>query len=172
MISLTSTRDQQPIAQSRRLRIAAWPTRDSLRFRGSRPLLRLQRLCWTDPSMHRAPRTVGSTRVRMEAWRSAVHFSVGGKSSGARQAGSELIHQRRQHCSWRNGLDARCWHSIDGRGSLLKLFLRPSRGPPRWPLTTKAFSWKRRWSLKLSDQRDRPLQGENTDNMMGGWLVR
>ena len=27
---------------------------------------------WTDPTLHRAPRTEGSTRVRMEGWRKGM----------------------------------------------------------------------------------------------------
>ncbi len=32
---------------------------------------------WTDPKLHRAPRTEGSTRVRMEGWRTGVKGNDG-----------------------------------------------------------------------------------------------
>ena len=32
---------------------------------------------WMDPRLHRAPRTEGSTRVRMEGWRTRVEASRG-----------------------------------------------------------------------------------------------
>ena len=48
-----SQRDQQRIAQSRRLRSEPWSSSCLSRSEHQRPLLRLQRLGWTDPNLHR-----------------------------------------------------------------------------------------------------------------------
>lgn len=81
-MTLSSARNQQRIAQSRRLRVGTWSGWGLKRPQPQRPTCRLQRLCWTDPNMHRAPRTVGSTRVRMEAWRTALILRAKGSSKG------------------------------------------------------------------------------------------
>lgn len=167
----TCTRDQQRIAQSRRLRKAPRPARVSFELHAARPSVRLQRLYWTDPNMHRAPGIVGSKRVRMEAWRSAVLLCVARLSNGARKAGWDSLRSCRQGsaalrrtlegslrlaasggppwlaalplpCRQRDGPNSHYRFSDNPQSWLWSVPRPPSRGPPSWPLTSKTFSWK------------------------------
>lgn len=55
MTTTDSQRDQQRIAQSRRLRFVPWSSSCPSRLERNRPPRRLQRLDWTDPNLHRFP---------------------------------------------------------------------------------------------------------------------
>ena len=95
-MTLSSARNQKRIAQSRRLRVGTWSGCGLTRPQPQRPSCRLQRLCWTDPNMHRAPRTVGSITVRMEAWRTALILRAVGSSTGDHTRSTDLSARARR----------------------------------------------------------------------------
>jgi hypothetical protein len=129
-------RDQKSIAQSRRLRGGTWSSVCLPRHTLPRPLARLQRLSWTDPSMHRV--RIHRARLKCE-WKH-------GERPDLRQRREVSGEAPRAVCA------SRTWSlrpvAAEGRHLLRPRRCRPSIAPrstpPRQPLNCRGRGPPRR----------------------------
>ena len=127
----SNPRNLQISARSRRLRSRPWSGGGGFLLPPQRSCDRLQRLNWTDPSMHRAPRSWAHKECE---WKRGEDLWTGGTRTFHRTGGSRFWEHRRSVRSW------------DRKGRHL---LRPRRclplTPPRQPHLA-SLGQVRKWS--------------------------